>query len=979
MKTKLLVCMLFIASITFSQNVIYVKHDASSGGDGTSWANAYTSLQDALVTANENDEIWVSKGVYKAHASDIQKSFKAEKEGLKIYGGFVGTETTKANRDLAKIHTDNRTILSGDLANNDSTNSTSTLSDNTERILVIGKSALVDGITISGGNGVSGAAIHKFYGANSLIINNCIIENNRNELSHRGAILIDCNENNSVKVTNSIIRNNTIGLGTFFAQLSTPNKTLDITLVNNLFYENEATHFAGSAMWLRADKGVINANIVNNTIVNNVDVNQAANTNVNRVPVGLQNHSPSGGVINTTFANNIVWGNKDGGGNPTTSVNKIYRDADNSIGNITVSNSISEDNFSHIANKTSTSDIDPMLTNEYKLQAASLSAGDKGDNSKIPEDITTDLAGNSRVFNTIIDIGAYEFLGTLNKLVTSIDVLGSDIDTDNGTSEMTVAILPTDATNKTVSWKVDNPEVAIIDETTGILTALNNGTVTVIAEAQDGSEVIGTNTITITNQIISKIFVKRDATGSNDGTSWANAYTSLRWALNNASSAEEIWVAKGTYTVDHNSDRSLSFSISKENLRVYGGFAGNEIDLSERDKDKIHTDNSTVLSADISNNDIGFFGNTSENTRILVEITTSALVDGFTIAGAFNNDSGAAIKKLSTATNVRINNCIIERNQVLENWNGVIFAESEIDATFKVTNCIIRNNKVGAGTVFIASNADNIIYDVTCANNLIYDNEAYNFAGSALWVRANKGRVKAKIINNTIVDNKDFNKSGNNSIVKTPIGVQYDVNQIDALIETVFANNIVWGNRDFDSNITFSVASIYMTNVIGTIAVSNSIGEDNFSNIADKTDTSDADPNLTKTNLYKLQAGSPAIDAGDNSKIPELVTTDLLGNARIHNGTVDLGAYEYGSVPLSTHNLVVNESEFKIYPNPVSNSLFVNSTSDIVRVGVYNILGKKVLETTAKKIDVHSLASGVYILKLENKSGKIVKKKFIKQ
>jgi hypothetical protein len=48
---------------------------------------------------------------------------------------------------------------------------------------------------------------------------------------------------------------------------------------------------------------------------------------------------------------------------------------------------------------------------------------------------------------------------------------------------------------------------------------------------------------------------------------------------------------------------------------------------------------------------------------------------------------------------------------------------------------------------------------------------------------------------------------------------------------------------------------------------------------------------------YHLQVGSPCIDAGDNSLVPPGVTTDLDGNKRIFNTTVDMGAYEYGSSP----------------------------------------------------------------------------------
>src|SRR6185295_6897053 len=42
----------------------------------------------------------------------------------------------------------------------------------------------------------------------------------------------------------------------------------------------------------------------------------------------------------------------------------------------------------------------------------------------------------------------------------------------------------------------------------------------------------------------------------------------------------------------------------------------------------------------------------------------------------------------------------------------------------------------------------------------------------------------------------------------------------------------------------------------------------------------------------RLRAGSAAIDAGLNAAIPAGISNDQAGNARIQNGTVDLGAYE---------------------------------------------------------------------------------------
>jgi uncharacterized protein YjdB len=90
--------------------------------------------------------------------------------------------------------------------------------------------------------------------------------------------------------------------------------------------------------------------------------------------------------------------------------------------------------------------------------------------------------------------------------VTSITVTGAggstQITQDNGTLQLTATVLPTNATNKTVSWTIINGTGQATINSTGLVTAVSSGTVTAVATASDGSGVTGTLVITISNQVI---------------------------------------------------------------------------------------------------------------------------------------------------------------------------------------------------------------------------------------------------------------------------------------------------------------------------------------------------------------------------------------------------------------------------------------------------------------------------------------------
>jgi parallel beta-helix repeat protein len=131
--------------------VIFVDADAFGTSNGMSWANAFNYLQNALIIAQEGDEIWVAQGTYKPDqsAETILGSRTATfqlRSGVVIKGGYAGFGEAAPSRRNIGLY---KTILSGDI------NTIGVNSDNSYHVVTgngTDANTVLDGFTVTAGD-----------------------------------------------------------------------------------------------------------------------------------------------------------------------------------------------------------------------------------------------------------------------------------------------------------------------------------------------------------------------------------------------------------------------------------------------------------------------------------------------------------------------------------------------------------------------------------------------------------------------------------------------------------------------------------------------------------------------------------------------------------------------------------------------------------------------------------------------------------
>ncbi|MCO6173637.1 T9SS type A sorting domain-containing protein [Flavobacterium sp. NRK F10] len=921
-KILLLALSLFVFSLK-AQTVVYVDTDATGNNDGTSWANAYNSLHDALTNTNiAGAEIWVAEGTYKP--INASTPF-LNQYGVNIFGGFVGTENTKADRNVDPwLHP---VYLSGDI-NGDDLNevpsaSSANKSDNATRILQIepttlggatlnhvNESIVIDRINFVKAYGGSALYSHPSsanYTQNEITLINCRFS--RNYASTRPAFDIWANifggsSSSPIKtfsLLNSIVDENVSQVGYAF-EYRTLQDDDEIFIANNLFIANKVENagYSGSvARLISVNYHTLKVRFSNNTLALNQEGNGVTGGSVaSCIRLERVNGNVQGFWYNNMYYNNI-------------GTNEYVGSTSYSTAGIVAGNTNARD-FSlpvyDVPNSVylSTSPFVDITAGNFEPLAAYRQNGTMGAGYDLTNYPATDCFQNGRTYSsgTIIGLGAIQHANTA------------------------MFHGPGDIANSSTP-----------------------------APAGD-------------------IFVDASATGNNDGTSWADAYNSLYDALNSMSLTPggKVFVKAGTYY-----PTAGGFTVTDDSVQIFGGFDGTETDENDRDMSLIYTTNATIISGDVNGDDIvgDFSSNKADNLAQLMMVNTNSVtIDGFIFENAHKPSGSNPIIYFSVTGNTSyftLKNSIIRNNYAA---SGLLMDYRYFTDTIEFINVAIKGNLVNNGICLFQSSSSNTPIDFNFVNFEFSDNQ-FNSDFGAIWFReTGTSNMNTTIVNSTFVNNtNDYSTSTIKHLV--------NISSLGSLENNVDVYNSIFYNNYYNSSIVsdnvFDNSKI-SEGIYGDLDIDNCIAPTIYpytSNIdADAFNISTANPNLDAE--YKPTSTSTAvIDQGTNSFYNSGLfgTLDASGNPRFVNTTIDLGAYEYNAT-LSSSSFSTND--FKLYPNPVTDFFTIDANEAIEKVEVYNLTGAKVMETNQTQVNISSLSAGLYLVKIYSENGvgvqKIIKK-----
>lgn len=408
------------------------------------------------------------------------------------------------------------------------------------------------------------------------------------------------------------------------------------------------------------------------------------------------------------------------------------------------------------------------------------------------------------------------------------------------------------------------------------------------------------------------IYVNINATGTNTGTSWANAFNSLASGFGAAIPGDSIWVAQGVYKPTTTTSRTISF-VLPNTVKTFGGFVGTETSLSQRN----YITNATVLSGDI-----GTPGLQSDNSYHVVTSTGSSsatVLDGFKVVSGYadftssNYSIGGGI--FISASSPTIRNCIIQGNTA--NQGGAVAQISSGNSNF--VNCeLIYNTAIpvsltgSGGAVYTFGGTINLSECRISSNSADY--------GGAIYLRGGVTNIdRTDISGNSASDgggaiygyNYDFYLNIYNSLIAgnyagTSESAIYAVSspqRSHRFVNCTIADNasvpgsigctVLNTGSQFDNCLWFGNSE--SVELLANSSTTHRCFREDI-NLADPMFVNPGHSSIAPFEAvlydYHLRVLSPMIDTGDVTYLIPAYNLDLDNNARTFGPSVDVGCYE---------------------------------------------------------------------------------------
>ncbi|MGD9688325.1 MAG: kelch repeat-containing protein [Phycisphaerales bacterium] len=307
----------------------------------------------------------------------------------------------------------------------------------------------------------------------------------------------------------------------------------------------------------------------------------------------------------------------------------------------------------------------------------------------------------------------------------------------------------------------------------------------------------------------SRLYVRAAAPAGGNGQSWMTAFRSLQDALTAArqlgAGVREIWMARGIYKPATSDPTQLIAFEMVGNLALYGGFAGTESTLAEREANMrlalarpLDPDFATILSGDLAGNDVdeadvGAPRNREENSYHIIRVGAADNVrfDGLTVSGggagaepAPDIPAGAAILN-DQGKLITIANCTFQDNDSSD--GGAIYSAAPVNPLDgpRIYNSVFRDNRVFArgGAILFTGRQRPVLANCVFSGNFSYGSGGPGGGGAIACVGG------ARVSASQCTFHGNWTQTGQGGALKfEPTSGANDSTPV------LFTNSVVWGN-----------------------------------------------------------------------------------------------------------------------------------------------------------------------------------------